>query len=392
MKTLTEKQVNAYIKKQWLTKTTQEISDYLGIPRTTLTSRAKRLKLPDKSSIKKVYSLPEQIAEDKNKRQQKEEQNSLKKRYKLLLSENEILSRELEASLQMKQRLSPPVFKYKESGGKNEAVAVVLASDWHIEEAVDPKTVNNLNHFSLQTAEERVSQFFQSALKLVVKEQQAVKIETLVVALLGDFISGNIHEALLPICKLPPMEAIILAENWIAGGIDYLLANSKLKLIIPCHVGNHSRITKKVMIAQETGNSLESFMYHHLAARYEDNPRVSFLIADGYLSYLNLFGFMICFQHGHAVRYQGGVGGLTIPLNKAVAQWEKSPTRASLYCMGHWHSFIDAGNAVVNGSIIGYNAFARFMKLDFEKPKQMFFLIDKKRKAKTVTCPILFNV
>lgn len=391
-KVLSSNEVNNYIKKNWLKKNLTEISMELGIPRSTLQNRGIKLGLPPRKSIEKKFSIPEQIVKDKVARQEQSESQHVKKKYKILLAENEALNKELEASLYMKENLKPVFFELKESHKDNEATAVVLASDWHIEEKVDGKSINNLNHYTMSLAEQRVKQFFQATLKLVKKEQQDVHIDTLVLALLGDFISGNIHEALLSLCALPPMEAIVVAENWIAGGIDYLLKNSKLNLVIPCHMGNHSRITKKVIIAQENGNSIEAFMYHHLASLYKDNKRVKFLISDSYLSYVKVYNFTICFQHGHAVRYAGGVGGLTIPLNKAVAQWQKSPTKADLYCMGHWHSYLDGGTAVVNGSIIGYNAFARFMKLDYEKPKQMLFLIDKKRNAKTVTIPILFDV
>jgi len=124
---------------------------------------------------------------------------------------------------------------------------------------------------------------------------------------------------------------------------------------------------------------------------YKDNPRVVFKISESYLSYLEIFDFTICFQHGHAVRFGGGVGGLSIPLNKAIAQWEKLK-HADLYCLGHWHQFLDTGQAIVNGSIIGYNAFALFIKAGFEKPRQAFFLIDRKRRCKTVVCPVLFDI
>jgi len=45
---------------------------------------------------------------------------------------------------------------------------------------------------------------------------------------------------------------------------------------------------------------------------------------------------------------------------------------------------------VVNGSLIGYNAFALSIKAEYEPPSQAFFLIDKKR-FRSVTIPILFD-
>jgi len=260
-----------------------------------------------------------------------------------------------------------------------------------LEELVNPAKVNGLNAYNLKIAEQRAEQFFQNTVKLIKKEQNATKIDTLVLALLGDFISGNIHTELLENCQLRPIEAIIFAENLLVAGIEYLLKNTELNLIIPCSVGNHTRITHKVHISTEQGNSLEWFMYHHMQNYFKVNKRVQFLISESYLQYVEVFGFIVCLSHGHAVRYAGGIGSLSIPLNKAIAQWQKL-RNADLYCIGHWHTLMDTGNAIVNGSLIGYNAFAMFIKANFEKPQQTFFLVDKKRKCKTVVCPILFSV
>jgi len=80
---------------------------------------------------------------------------------------------------------------------------------------------------------------------------------------------------------------------------------------------------EKLHICTEAGNSLERFMYHQLAERFKSEPRVKFVIGDGLHVYVNVFGFVLRFHHGHAVRYAGGVGGIFIPVNKAIAQWNK---------------------------------------------------------------------
>jgi hypothetical protein len=89
--------------------------------------------------------------------------------------------------------------------------------------------------------------------------------------------------------------------------------------------------------------------------------------------------------------YGGGVGSIYIPVRKAIAQWQKIKP-ANLDVFGHFHNYkIDGDLFVLNGSLIGFNAFALAIKADYEKPRQAFFLIDKKR-GKTVHCPIMFSV
>lgn len=130
-------------------------------------------------------------------------------------------------------------------------------------------------------------------------------------------------------------------------------------------------------------------MYSYLRDYFKDEPRVEFIVATGQHSYLNIYGYKLRFLHGHSVRYGGGVGGITIPINKAIAQWDKA-IKAYLTVMGHFHTFFDGGNFITNGSLIGYNAYAMSIKASFERPKQALFLIDKTR-GKTCVWPVLFD-
>lgn len=204
-------------------------------------------------------------------------------------------------------------------------------------------------------------------------------------------ISGNIHEELLSNCLLSPVDAIIYAEMLLASGIDFLLEElPEMKFVVVCNVGNHSRITNQSYYQQERGNSLEYFMYHHLKNRYKDNERVEFIIAEGYHVYVDVFDYTLRFHHGHRVRYYlGGVGGLTIPYNKAIAQWNKLRV-ATVDVSGHYHSYNASRYFVSNGSLIGFNAFALANKFDYEPPMQAFFLINR-RWGRSMDTPIFFS-
>jgi len=235
----------------------------------------------------------------------------------------------------------------------------------------------------------RATKFFQNGLRLYDLMRKDVEIKNIVLALLGDFISGNIHEELLENNRLEPMDAIIEVQRVIISGINFLLENSDANIIIPCHSGNHPRITKMVHHSTEAGNSLEYFMYCNLAEMYKDDPRVEIIPSRGYHSYLDVYDMKVRFHHGHAIKYGGGIGGITIPVNKAISQWNKA-RHADLDVFGHYHQLKNLGDWLCNGSLIGYNAFALKIKADFETPRQAFFLIDRDR-GLTVTAPILLN-
>lgn len=281
--------------------------------------------------------------------------------------------------------------KLSDKSSKTEATAIVLASDWHLEQRVDPRRLTYHNEYNLQISETRSKQFFQNVVKLLIKEQQSTKIEHLVLWLGGDFISSNIHEALTAICLLGPSQAIIFAQELIIGGIQYLLDNTNVQITCPTSCGNHSRITKKVWISTEEDNSLETIIYHNIKQYFRNEKRFELIMPEGPVTFLSVYGKTLAFAHGHhGVKYQGGIGGLAVPLKRHIL---RKYSKRSIYmlCIGHFHAYEQAANYAVNGSLIGWDDYSESCGFEYDVPKQTFFLVDKKRESRTVTCPILFD-
>jgi hypothetical protein len=334
----------------------------------------------------------DQIRADRDKARASATLSELQKKYQEALKTIGRHEAEIRAINVLEQGQAPFAIEPKKGAGTSEGTAVIVASDWHIEETVGAE-VGGLNTYTLDIAEQRAIKFFQSALRLVNLLKQDIAIPNIVLALLGDFITnaemhnGDMAEA----CSLPPTMALAKAQNLLLSGIDFLLANTDAQFTIVCHSGNHARTTHKIRFGAENGHSLEYLMYLTLAKVYRAEKRITFIIPEGMHSYVDLYpgesgATTIRFQHGHAVKYGGGVGGIYIPLNKAIAQWDRA-RRSDLNIMGHFHQQVDGGNFVVNGSLIGYNAFALSIKASFEKPKQTLLLIDKRR-GRTCLWPI----
>jgi hypothetical protein len=265
----------------------------------------------------------------------------------------------------------------------------MVASDWHVEEPVESEKVHGLNEYNLAVAHDRAEYFFRNGLRLVEIFRESTKIDTIWLGLLGDFFSGHIHEELRETNEMAPGEAAREVQTILARGIDYLLKESPFKLIIDAIPGNHGRMTMKPRIQNATETSLETFMYHALAGRYEGNPRVEFRVAGSKMLYRRFFdNFTMRLLHGDDVKFGGGVGGITIPIRKKLAAWD-SAIRADLTVMGHFHQLFDGGNFLVNGSLIGYNEFAQAIGASPEEARQAFFLVhDRNGGEKSITAPI----
>lgn len=373
-----------YIKKHWATKTATDIAEVLGMSESATRRLAKKLGLPKKSEME--TPLAEIISIERETKQNKSKEKDLQKKYDFLLENYDRIEKELEA---LKTK-SGNVHKVPKSVGStnSEAVAVALWSDWHVEEEVKKGWVGGKNEYNLSIAEQRANECIRNTVTLLKKEQVAAKIDKMILWLGGDFITGNIHDETVETALLLPMEAMIFAESLIKGGIQYILDNTEVDLVIPCNGGNHSRITKKQRHSTDVGNSLETMMYYHLAEYFKGNKRVTFILQEGYHLIVPVYeDFKIRFHHGHDIRYGGGIGGLYIPARKAIGQWQKIE-QVQLDCFGHFHNFkMDGDLFICNGSLIGWSPYAVAIKADFEKPRQTFFLVDK-RHGKSVVAPI----
>ena len=268
-----------------------------------------------------------------------------------------------------------------------EATPLVLASDWHIEEEVRAEQVSGRNRYNLEISKRRMERFFEGVRFGIEFNRQIFKIRDLCLWLGGDMITNFLHPDNIESNLLSPVQAIAYAETSITDGINHLLQDKELeRIVIPCNDGNHGRLTEKMRSSSRIENSIEWLLYTNLAKRFAKEPRVQFQIAQSEHLYFEIYGRTIRFTHGDTVRYGGGVGGIMIPLYKAIARWQ-TVRQAHLTCVGHFHQYTSLNDLIVNGSLIGYSPYALSIGARFEPPTQAMTMLDSVR-FKSVDFPI----
>lgn len=296
----------------------------------------------------------------------------------------EDLEKRLDLVLALDRANRRPLPTVPVKGKPGTCAAVAMASDWHVEEVVLPESVSGLNEFNPAIAERRITSFFSSVLRLTEIERHGADIDTLILWLGGDFLSGYIHPELVENNAASPTETLLWLHERLASGLLLLeKAGGFRRIVIPCSYGNHGRTTDKPRVSTAARNSYEWLLYRILAKQL---PQFEWAVADGYLLFLDILGHSVRFHHGDAIRYEGGVGGLTIPAEKAVASWNKARV-ADLDVFGHHHTQVQGQKWVSNGSLIGYGPYSIKIKAPFEPPRQTYFLIDEAR-GRTGTWPI----
>lgn len=321
------------------------------------------------------------IASEISVRKLKQENSVLKHRLNDTIRHLEQCKFELDTAIKVGKAkdIVRPIQPRECKSNLREACWVALASDWHIEESVDADSVNGVNSYSMAIARRRVTRFFEGVGWLAQYHASKFRLRDGILWLGGDLISGYLRDEDLESNACSPVQAIATLHNWISEGIRFLLEQTETaQLIVVCNDGNHGRLTKKMSVATRTENSIEWMLYHFLAREFANEPRIKFILPKGAHTYIDIYGKVIRFHHGDNCKFGGGVGGILIPIQKAIQRWE-SVRHADITCLGHFHQYHDLSNIVINGSLIGYNPFALSIGARYEEPQQAFFLIDSKR-------------
>ncbi len=269
---------------------------------------------------------------------------------------------------------------------KHPATMMLLLSDWHVEELVRLET-NGLNRFDLEIADRRIAELAERFAVILDHERRLADIRRVCLWLGGDFITGAIHEDCAELAQLAPLEATRWAGRRLRGFIDAVSKQAD-EVIVATSCGNHGR-TGDPRIGTEMDHSFEQNLYLTMAES-ETCGNVSWKVSENYLNLIDLDGFKVRAHHGHAYKSFGGVGGITIPVNKKNAAWDASYGRADLTVFGHWHqmAWLRSNRYVSNGSLIGHSAYATRIAATYEPPCQAAVVIDHGRNEVTKAMPI----
>jgi hypothetical protein len=255
---------------------------------------------------------------------------------------------------------------------------IIIASDWHAEETVKSSTVLGLNEFNLEIAEKRIKNFFSNSIYMLKKKP----VDNLIFGLLGDLIGGYIHDELMQTNGLSPMEGIAFVKKLIISGLKAIHDElPELKKIVVVGIGgNHTRTTKKLQFNNGFAMNMEYFLYKDIEQTLTmmGLTKFEYVIPEGDLAYLDIYGKKLLFCHGFQFRSAGGIGGVYPSMFRWFGKMNQV-IKIDKAFIGHWHSSIYTKEVCVNGSLKGYDAFAMGHGLAYEEPQQTFVILNKKR-------------
>lgn len=253
------------------------------------------------------------------------------------------------------------------------ATGVLLLSDLHLDEVVDPFETNLLNAYNREIAEMRLQRCIENAVKLV-RNIGGITLDGLVVTLLGDIITGTIHAELERTNASTVPGTIVHWVPILAGAIQYLAD----ELEVPIHVatvdGNHDRTYKLTPAKQRSISANTWVIYNWMAQSLSHDERITWNISVAPHNFVDVYDQRFLLEHGDAFKSSGGVGGLYPSLLKHLYRMhDLYPFDKSF--MGHWHQYTPGRDFHINGSLKGLDEYALGKGFHFEPPMQSLLLV-----------------
>ena len=366
------------------TLTPTQISNITGIPRTSVNRYLAKIKSTAPSAKPAKLSPKDDI----RLRNEAAKASALSQKYSDALT---IIEEQQQALSTLIEIGSTPDYEPIVAGKsvKREVVPVVVASDWHIEEQVKLAVTNGMNEYNLDIAEASVKQFFANAITLINQTKRDAKVRTVVVSILGDIINGVLRDEDLQSNQQTSVEAVATARTLIYRGLKQMAEETKTNLRVICCVGNHGRLTDKVYPSNQVRNSLEYLLYKTLERDFRDHPDIDVIVSEASYYIQDIFGVRVRFHHGHTFKFNGGIGGLSVPVLRKISQLNLIE-KADLDVCGHFHSMQIFNNCILNGSLVGANGYSIQLGIPYEPPRQTFFLIDSKY-GRSLVAPIFID-
>lgn len=260
------------------------------------------------------------------------------------------------------------------------ATLVACFSDFHFGEVVRPSEMNWYNAYDPEIAAKRIERFFRRTILMAREYFAGVEYDGIVLASLGDTISGDIHDEYRETNELSNFEAVPEVVPLIEAGI-VMLAEEFKKVHYVGVPGNHPRDSRKPRYKKRSAHNADTMISKLLARRFEGEAEITFDIPDAFSADFKVYETKFRAEHGDEATGGSGIQGAMLPVAlrtqrvRKQAEAEKRPFDVLL--IGHWHQYMSVPSKgfLVNGAGKGYDEYARGKGFEPEAPQQALLLV-----------------
>jgi len=267
----------------------------------------------------------------------------------------------------------------KDTRKVSDNIPVLLVSDFHYGENVNPKEVPDGNCYSPEVANARWDRLINNTISKTRTKGKHSK--GIVVCFLGDDVSGDIHDELKETNFKTPIDACM---DVAAAKAKMLKAFEKEygKVWVISVMGNHGRTNKKPQSKGLSEHNYDSLVNAIVKQQFADDKNISFYTPKSGEAYFELCGFNFLATHGDRIGSRGGQGFIGCSATIARGQHKTRQAYAQIgkpidwMLIGHFHTPMLLEHTIANGTTVGYSQYARDLRLEPSYPSQTLFYVD----------------
>ena len=259
-------------------------------------------------------------------------------------------------------------------------------SDTHVGDRVLIEEMNGLNQYNIDIFGRRLYGWTSQIIDLAELRRNYVEIPHLVVPMLGDMISGDIHDELARTNIDNCMNQMIIGAYMISQALIRLSGEFE-DVYVPAVVGNHGRMTKRVP-GKDRNMDWDYMLYQWVASFCKNQSNIKFHIPKSPFTIFHAAGHNILIMHGDSVPGGGSSASMmgvvhkmrTVLQFKETAAVEQLPadlveSRFEATMMGHFHRVdefdVGTGQIFVVGTMKGGDEYATNRIHLLTEPKQI---------------------
>ena len=257
-------------------------------------------------------------------------------------------------------------------------IANLLLSDLHLDEVVDPEEMRGKNAYNRVIALQRLHRVGANTVKMAKDYISGVSYDGLFVWVNGDVVSGNIHEELR---RTNDAKDVIDSVDYWSDHLATLLvqlAECFGKVHVVTTPGNHGRNDKKPPAKGAVQSSFDWLAMRVVWRELRSDERFTWNIPNALDVREQQYGTRYLMQHGDD--FQGGdqIAGAVRPVMmgdyRTLTMEVVDGEPYDMMLVGHFHQYTTLPRAIINGSLKGYDEWAKRKKFRPEPPKQAFWI------------------
>ena len=245
-----------------------------------------------------------------------------------------------------------------QEGEEEEHRVVALFSDSHVGEVVSADETNNLGGYNLDIFDERLQRWTARVIELVEQKRAHLYMPKLNVFMLGDIISGDIHDELVSTNDVNVVDQTVYAAQMISRAL-LTLAEYFEEIDVSGVAGNHGRMARKPYYKNKQRVNWDYLSYQIMQTTLQNQDNIVWHIPSAFWTVRDVIGTKFLMLHGDGMQSWMGIPYYAINrLQLKLMDLIGKDVPFDRLVMGHYHDPVDTEKWHVNGNFKGADEYS----------------------------------